>query len=132
MEWKRQQHRNHSPNPLIETTFYDVVQNLDFSNLQHALESRGIVLNRDPQREPETNVALENKDLANLIRTFMSHIKSNQLTKSDVETLSKDNRTQKFLKIFWPVLEAWNSNLRENNYVDFEDMLAEAVVALEQ
>ena len=132
MEWKRQQHRNHSLNPLIETTFYDVVQKGDFSNLQHALESRGIVLSHDPQREAETNVALDDKDLANLIKTFMRHIKSNQLTKSDVETLSKDSRTHKFLKIFWPVLEAWNNNLREKNYVDFEDMLAEAVVGLEQ
>ena len=57
---ERQQHRNHSLNPLIETTFYDVVQKGDFSNLQHALESRGIVLSHDPQRA-ETNLALDDK-----------------------------------------------------------------------
>ncbi|MED5229479.1 MAG: UvrD-helicase domain-containing protein [Actinomycetota bacterium] len=132
MKWKRKQHQDYSSKPLIETYFYEVVKKLNFSPLEDALESRGIVLDHDPQREPEANMVLDNTDLASLILTFMRHVKSNQFSKTDVETLSKDNRTIKFLKIFWPIFDMWNQNLRNDNYVDFEDMLAKAADALER
>ena len=130
--WKRNLHKTHSVNALIETTFYEVVTQEDMSGLQHELESRGIILDWNPHREVVSDVVIGDKDLAGLIRTFMTHIKSNQFTKSDVAARSNCVRTDKFLSLFWPIYEIWNENLRKNNYVDFDDMIARAVDALEE
>ena len=65
-----------------------------------------------------------------LIRTFISHTKSNCLTPADlsnrIEQLSTDafkHRYRMFLELLVPVLDEWDKALRAENGIDFEDML---------
>lgn len=68
----------------------------------------------------------------------MAHVKSSKLNKEKIEQRLKSShqslsgsRTNLFLDIYWQVEMAWNQKLREEEYVDFEDMLSLAADHLE-
>ncbi|MDN4474644.1 UvrD-helicase domain-containing protein [Demequina sp. SYSU T00192] len=81
--------------------------------------------------------AQPDKDLAPLVRTFMSHVKANALTREDVarrlaRTPELDTaRTRAFLDLCWRVHARWDAELRATGTVDFDDMLVRAAELLE-
>ena len=94
--------------------------------------------NPDRPREDQRVRPVEHRDLARFIRTFMGHVKSNGWTpESLAQRLPTQlpnltgNRTQQFLELYWPIHEAWNKRLADDESVGFEDMLVHAADRLE-
>jgi DNA helicase IV len=67
-------------------------------------------------------------------------VKSNSLTREDLMLRLRSSsqsggphgyRSQLFLEIYWPIHEHWNERLRQENAIDFEDMLCSAAEILE-
>jgi DNA helicase-4 len=137
MAWKRQTHALHGTT-LIETTWADVVFGDGLGQLANDLAGRGVELDWNPDRPIHGVRPLEHNDLARLVRTFMSHVKSNSLTPGTVvRRLEVEHqklsgfRTQLFLDLYWPIHDEWNRGLRADDSVDFEDMLVLAAEQLE-
>ncbi|SAL58079.1 MULTISPECIES: UvrD-helicase domain-containing protein [Burkholderiaceae] len=111
-----------------------------FDHLAAELSSRGIQLNFNPDRPVpfggQNPVA--SAELVGLMRTFISHVKSNCLTfsamRARLKSLPVDTfiyRHDKFLSLAEPVLDAWNAALAAEKGIDFEDMLNQAAELLE-
>lgn len=139
VHWKRQLHREKGT-ALFETTSHGLRNGDDFDRLAKELTSRGIVLDPNPDREipQDGQKPMGSIDLIGLIRTFMSHAKSNGLTVAALQqrlnALPNDAfkyRHQMFLDITAPIMEAWDHALAAENGIDFEDMLNQAAEHLE-
>jgi DNA helicase IV len=129
MSWKRDLHRTHGTS-LIETSWAAIVFGDGFEELGKELTARGITLVWDPQRPISTVEPVKPADMFRLMRTFMSHVKSNSLTEADIrQRLAGERkslagyRTNLFLDLYWPIQAEWDRRLRADNCVDFEDML---------
>ncbi len=136
IDWKRELHSDCGTD-LIETTWAGVMYGDDLSKLKRELTSRGITLDWNPDRPTKTTV-VEHQALVKLMRAFLTHIKSNALDRSSVKQRLETShrrylgfRTKLFLELFWPIHDEWNRQLRDGNYVDFEDMLGIAAEHIE-
>lgn len=138
MEWKKEIHRKHGTN-LVQSTWYDVVYGDGLQRLQNELATHGVEFDWNPDREiPGDAKPLQFADLIRLVRTFMTHVKSNSLDEVAVEARLEGEcrrlrgyRTRLFLDLYWPIHLQWDRLLRNQNYVDFEDMLVLAANHLE-
>lgn len=138
MKWKRDLHSAHETK-LIETSFGDIISGAGFAGLERQLTEHGLTCHWDPERAIATDARpLGDNDVARLVRTFMTHVKSNALNLDDLtERLVEERRnlagyrTQLFLALYWPIHNEWDRRLRQGNYVDFEDMLLRAADHLE-
>jgi DNA helicase-4 len=138
MAWKKALHARHGTR-LVESTWHDVMFADGLRQLQQDLTAQGLAFEWDAGREIPSDVKpLQFADLARLMRTFMTHVKSNSLDEAAIDArLNGDRswlrsyRTRLFLELYWPIHRAWNQRLREQNLVDFEDMLVLAADHLE-
>jgi DNA helicase-4 len=139
VQWKRQLHSEKGTS-LFETTSHGLRDGDDFQRLANELTSRGIVLDPNPDREIPKGGAepLEPAKLTGLVRTFISHAKSNCLTSpllhqrlNDMPTDTFKSRHRMFLDIVTPILQAWDAALAAEEGIDFEDMLNLAAEHLE-
>jgi DNA helicase-4 len=139
VHWKRQLHAEKGT-ALFETTSHGLRRGDDFARLERELTARGVVLEPNPDREiPKGGqTPMESIELVGLIRTFMSHAKSNGLTISALQQrLDAMNmgafkyRHQMFLNIAAPIMGAWDAALVAEHGIDFEDMLNQAAEHLE-
>lgn len=137
MKWKQDLHYEHGT-PLIETTWGDVMFGSGLDDLAQQLTGRGIVLDWNPDRPIAGMQPTKHATLAQLVRTFMAHVKSNSLTSEELSNRLGGNRrhlagyrTQLFLDVYWPVHAEWDRRLSAGNYVDFEDMMVVAADCLE-
>lgn len=138
--WKRELHKTKGTQ-LIETTSHQVNTGQIFKHLSHELTSRGIKLDPNPDRPiPESGlVPMEHRDLTKVLRSFITHFKSNSLR---IETLYERleklpigafrYRYQMFLALAVPVIDAWDKALRGERGIDFEDMINKAAEHLER
>lgn len=140
LAWKRQEHRRRGT-ALVETTSHQLRTDQLFSHLDKALADRGVVLDPNPDRPiPEDGqIPMENSDLLSLVRTFISHAKSNclsiEMLTNRLRAMPEDSfkhRHRMFLELVAPVLQAWDAALTEEHGIDFEDMLNQAAEHLEQ
>lgn len=84
MAWKRQVHRQHGTT-LLETTWAGIMDGTDLPRLSNELKGRGIQLRWDPDRDTNGGAKpVTDADLLRLMRTFMTHVKSNSLTEEDL------------------------------------------------
>lgn len=137
--WKRQLHAENGTK-LFETTSHGLRHGDDFDRLERELTSRGLVLDPNPDREipKEGQQPMASIELIGLVRTFMSHAKSNGLRISDLQQrldeMPQDTfklRHRMFLDIAGPMMSAWDEALAAENGIDFEDMLNLAAEHLE-
>lgn len=140
VEWKRQTHHKHGTS-LIETTSHQLQMGEIFNHLSKELTSRGLVLDPNPDRPIPAKgmVPMEHTDLIKLLRTFITHVKSNSLT---IEALFErlNNlpqgafryRFEAFLELAVPVINGWNMALSSERGIDFEDMINMAAERLER
>ncbi len=137
--WKRQLHADKGT-ALFETTSHGLRHGDDLDRLERELTARGLVLDPNPDREipKEGQKPMESVELIGLVRTFMSHAKSNGLSASDLQqrldAMPADTfklRHQMFLDIVVPVMAAWDHALAIDAGIDFEDMLNLAAGHLE-
>ena len=137
--WKRQLHAEKGTQ-LFETTSHGLRRNRDLDRLKQELTARGLVLDPNPERQiPKGGQQpMASVELIGLIRTFMSHAKSNGLSGSDLQqrldAMPDDTfklRHEIFLDIVVPVIAAWDRALVAEGGIDFEDMLNLAAGHLE-
>ena len=138
--WKRSLHQRHGT-ALIETTSHQCWTGAVFGHLAQELLQRGVSLDPHPDRAiPQGGQPpLDAAEMLGLIRTFMSHAKSNGLGAEALrERLDQAgagihrHRHQMFLDLVIPVMEAWDAALAAEGGIDFEDMLNRAAEHLEQ
>lgn len=138
MAWKKELHAEHQTK-LVESTWYDVMYGDGLQRLQADLAEHGVKFDWNPDREIQGDVTPPQfAELVRLVRTFMTHVKSNSLDEEAIEArLSGDRRelrgvrTRLFLDLYWAIHREWDRQLGAQNYVDFEDMLVLAADHLE-
>jgi DNA helicase IV len=139
MAWKRGVHAQHRTT-LVESTWADVMFGDGLTRLKDELTRLGLTFDWNPDRPicDERAKGVEHEDLARLVRTFMTHVKSNSWTADDLERrlaadLARLNgfRTRLFLEVYWPIHAEWERRLAADHSVDFEDMLVQAAGHLE-
>jgi len=137
IKWKRNLHSINKTD-LIETTFGEVVFANGLTGLKEKLTKRGIKLHWDPDRPKAEYTNIEDSEIIKLVRTFMTHVKSNSLSSTEIESRLvgkwnhlKSDRTELFLEIYWLIHKEWNLRLNAANAIDFEDMLIQAAHIVE-
>lgn len=139
VQWKRQLHATRGT-ALFETTSHGLRNGDDLDLLAAVLKERGIVLDPNPDREIPTGgqKPIENEELISLVRTFITHAKSNCLTvdglRQRLSQMTDDvfkHRHRMFLNIAGPILNAWDAALISEGGIDFEDMLNVAAEHIE-
>ena len=139
MTWKRGVHAQYGTT-LVESTWADVMFGDGLTRLKDELTRLGLRFDWNPDRpvNDERAKPMEHEDLARLVRTFMTHVKSNLWTADDLDRrlaadLARLNgfRTRLFLEVYWQIHAGWEQQLAADRSIDFEDMLAQAVGHLE-
>lgn len=137
--WKRRLHADKGTE-LFETTSHGLRHSKDLDRLERELTARGVVLDPNPYREipKDGQQPMASVELIGLVRTFMSHAKSNSLSASDLQQRldampagTFKLRHQMFLDIAVPAMAAWDQALATEGGIDFEDMLNLAAGHLE-
>lgn len=138
--WKRKTHASYGTQ-LIESTSHQLRTGEIFAHLSHELTSRGVELDPNPDRPiPDSGlVPLDHIDLVKVLRSFISHYKSNSLTAAtlyeryDALPIGVFKfRYKMFLELAIPVIEGWDAALKEDRGIDFEDMINMAADCLER
>lgn len=138
--WKRETHRSRGT-LLMETTSYQLQSGGIFSHLSKELTSRGLILDPNPDRPIPAKgmVPMEDVDLIKLLRTFITHFKSNSLSVDVLHERLRDlparafkYRFEAFVELAIPVINGWNLALSLEKGIDFEDMINMAAERLEK
>jgi DNA helicase-4 len=129
MLWKKQLHGQYGTK-LVETTWHEILNLSGFAKLVRDLERHGLTLDWNPDRPIPGAQPLEHEQVARLVRTFMSHVKSNGLTREelarriDAQRSPTTARLRLFVDLYWQVHDRWELALRAANAIDFDDMLS--------
>ncbi|WP_051355335.1 UvrD-helicase domain-containing protein [Mesorhizobium erdmanii] len=131
-KWKRSMHAE-MDTALFETTSHEISTGAALSNLEAELRKREQTIRFDPDREAVGLQPISNKELANTVRIFQQHVKSNGLTPSQmkeaVTSQLKDGHAARillFIKLYYQISAEWERRLTEGDWIDFEDMLIQA------
>lgn len=141
IRWKRGIHELNETT-LIETYSYEKFEGNLLSNLKNKLKKHNVEFN--PIDKKLLFEKLNNVDyidvFSELLGIFLNHFKSNQLKidalkmklksisdnqfENQDETLNDSVRRQEaFLRIFEPIFNSYEKNLKTNNEIDFNDMI---------
>ena len=140
MAWKRRVHARYGTK-LVESTWAEVMFGDGLDKLKDELEQLGLHFRWDPDRPIKDEWArpVRDEDLARLMRTFMSHVKSNSWTPEALDSRLRSGmahlggfRTQLFVELYWQVHAEWERRLGAEGSIDFEDMLVQAAQYLEE
>ncbi|CDQ10438.1 UvrD/REP helicase [Acidithiobacillus ferrivorans] len=138
MEWKKRIHTQMGTH-LLETTTAGLWSGEAFRYLEQELTKLWIILDPNPDREVPGRKPIENPRLANTIRSFLTHAKSNRLSMADLRKRLEENgagrfryRHEMFLNLFEKLWQRWEERLKAESCIDFEDMLNMAANCLEQ
>jgi DNA helicase-4 len=129
MLWKRSIHAKHGTT-LLETTMAELWSGKAIKYLSKELMKRRVVLDPNPDRPVPGRKPIENPRLARTFRSFLTHTKSNRFTVGQLRQRLKTGdaghfrfRHTMFLNLFESIWAAWESKLRAEDCIDFEDML---------
>jgi DNA helicase IV len=130
MKWAREIHKRHGTK-LLEMYSYEKRDGVLLKNLERKLKLAGVRIERKSDAEILRHYqdAREIPMLINLIITFLNLYKSNAYTYDEVIGRSdKDQRgrTAAFIELFDPFYRRYEDELRRNDAVDFNDMIAAA------
>ncbi|MGO7358869.1 helicase IV [Rhizobium ruizarguesonis] len=135
--WKRQLHREKGTK-LFETTSHEIWTGTAISRLEVELEGQDIDIRFDPARDAKGSQPISQKELANTLRVFQQHVKSNNLSFQQlhdaVAARSKEGdaaRLAMFLSLYARISSEWERKLRDGGWIDFEDMLVLAAQHVE-
>jgi DNA helicase-4 len=137
MRWKKQLHARHGTT-LIETTSAQIHSDNGLEQLAQGLVEHGIGLDWNPDRPAPSVRTFEHAELVRLMRSFMTHAKSNALSRADLLARIDERtpaaaryRSHLFVELYLEIAEAWDAQLRAEDSVDFDDMLVRAAEHLE-
>lgn len=135
--WKKSIHQRFGTT-LIETTWAAIIDQTGFAPLASELKAKGLELDWNPDRPTPGAKPVKHEDLARLMRSFMAHVKSNSLTRDDLNRRLKSApttvqrfRARMFLELYWEIHDEWQQRLAADDSIDFEDMLVQAATHLE-
>lgn len=129
VRWKRELHVKNATT-LFETTSHTLRSMNGLGDLKEALESRGLTLKLDPNRQPPGRQPMEFEVLARIIRNLMLHAKGNHLSVEEMTTRANKLdpvRGALIISLYAKVLERWQAELKETGTVDFDDMINLAI-----
>lgn len=132
IEWKRQEHENNQTT-LIESYSWQQKKGILLPELQKKLENEGVEFNPISNAELwsyiKENAKKDIDDFTQLIDTFLVLLKSNNenISNLKIKAQKDDNeRATKFLEIFEPIYNSYESYLAEIEEIDFSDMINNA------
>ena len=135
MDWKRKIHQQNKTT-LIETYSYEKQEATLLSNLEKELREKGVIFNPIPEEQifDKLNEMRKIHPFSLFLSNFLNLYKS---CSRDIEELKKekgnqDRRTMVFLQIFEKIYLDYSSYLKENEEIDFNDMLIEATNIVKQ
>ena len=129
-QWKRELHTQHQTK-LIESYSWQHRKGVLESSLKEKLKVQGVEFNPVPEEELVEKLSKERVSrLSSLLGTFLNHAKSSNLDQGEIVQRSRDQkdrgRSERFLEIFEIVREGYEELLREENAVDFHDLINRA------
>ena len=131
LRWKRNLHKQHGT-ILIETYSCQKSQGILTSSLKKKLEEKGVTF-AELDGERIFDLLREKGRLdpfTGLVKTFLGHFKGSQLTEEVLRarnTLANEKshaRNTAFIDVFMPVFQDYQDQLREENKIDFHDMIS--------
>jgi len=131
VEWKRNLHKERGTT-LIETTSHGIRSEGGFEQFREDLDATGVQFSKTTLQDDPLARVSEEASLLRVFRTFMSHVKSNQLTMADLRARASSRRSEHperdrlFLDIFEELWREWDERLKNIGAVDFDDMLVQA------
>lgn len=138
VEWKRRLHAENETD-LIETQSWQMRGGQGIAHLAEELRKRGVELRPNPDRKPATPPFIDNEGMAKMLRVFQQHVKGNGLDREALRARASahaatgyEPRIRSFLAIYEAVADEWDSRLRAEGGVDYEDMLIMAAELIEQ
>lgn len=132
IKWKRQLHKANRTK-LIETYSYEKREGTLTSGLREKLERKGVEFNPRSKEELMQMLQLDNNEFRNfisLIATFITLMRTNGFNAEDVQSRNANvrdsytkRRNMKFIEIISPIYHSYLTKLRENEEIDFSDMI---------
>ena len=116
----------------FETSSADFESEEWWRKIKRELKKRGLTpefIGWEQFQELSQNSGASTGEIASLIVSCLHHAKSNRLSREHIEKVlsdGQDARASAFLKVFLPVFDAYESWLRDNGRIDFEDMISDA------
>ncbi len=140
--WKRELHEE-KHTKLIESYSYEQRDGVLLDNLKKKLRKEGVQFKPRGQKEIFEDLLKQNdneiKSLIKLISGFVSYMRANNIEISTVRKKTKDERNKAkrdrkiaFVELIIPILERYENSLRENNKIDFSDMINLALKYVKQ
>lgn len=137
MEWKRKLHETHKTT-LIETYSYQKNKKNNkkdclLTELENKLKKIGVKFNKISVEETLKKLNEYNSidDFTKILASYLNHYKGSDLSINEVLSQSKtrqlyNDRFVAFLGIFEPVLNAYGQYLKDQETIDFNDMIIRA------
>lgn len=133
MDWKRRTHEKYGTR-LIETFHYEYTEGCLLTGLYEKLTEAGVQFNpRSPDEMLDTLREFgEIRDLTPLLADLLRRFKSNlprpdQPWEEIVQGGHLSSVQQQALKIVVPIYERYETFLKENEHIDFDDMIGKAI-----
>jgi DNA helicase IV len=127
--WKRALHADKGT-LLFETTSAMYRRGELFDALKAELEHRGIIFQPRSQQEILARLNQKQTRYAPILRTFITHLKSNGDTAVQLASRAAEQRDRwratVFLRIFTAVLQRYQEKLAAQGFIDYEDMVRRA------
>ena len=129
-QWKRDLHARHETK-LIETYSWQYRKGVLESSLQEKLRGHAVEFNPIPEEKLVEKLSKERiSRLSSLLGTFLNHAKSSNLTHEEILERAKGKkdkeRTECFIEIFHEVRDGYENLLKEEDAVDFHDLINRA------
>ena len=128
--WKREVHQDHGTT-LIETYSWQRRDGTLLQTLRAGLEELGVEFHAVPVEEMVKRLSGEQvRWLAHLMRDFLNHAKSGDLSREELDRRSRNardpGRTEVFLGVFHQLRERYEEMLAEEGAIDFHDLINRA------
>ncbi len=136
MKVKREMHKLHRTR-LVETYAFEFQERKWQESLTSKLTKQGVIFGQ--RNEEEVLEELKKGEYISLITpliyTFLNLLKSRGKSPEEIEGIYKnagDERGMAFMKLFKPIFESYTDYLKEDQRVDFNDMLLSAAKFIEE
>lgn len=134
MKYKREQFKNRDQK-LLETFHYQYSEETLISDLEGQLAENGVVMGEIPMQEIIVRIdkLIRRDPLYELMFSFIRKAKTNGLTMHDLENRLGEKgkmwtrRQKNFASLMIPIWKEYESQLSENNMLDFSDMITLAL-----
>ena len=126
-QWKLKLHKE-KKTILIETFSHQKSEGILTSSLKRNLSLLNVKFKALPRNKILEKFNESNKVMgfANLIKTFLNHFKSNELSLREIkDKLYNNKRSAAFLSIFENIYNKYQNELKKNYEIDYTDMIVE-------